>query len=237
MRLVTAILARNEGAPDRYLARVLKNALSFSDQVLLLDDASTDNTREIALELGVSVSKRPTGVPAWGKESSARQELWTWAAKEAKDGWLLIQDADMILQGDPRPYCYSWDMNSWAWPLVDLWDSEDKCRIDGPWAFGPRTPRPWLFRPSRGGGNLNFGPPDAMGRKDWKPVFQDRGVHVGHCPANYQLMCGVAPDLLWLHFAYAKPEHRQAKLQQYLAVQDQLSPLELAHARSIGDPS
>lgn len=233
--LVAAILSKNEGGPDRYLKRVLENSLSFADKVLLLDDDSTDNTREIALDLGVSVSKRPAGSPAWGKESSARAELWAWAAKEAKDGWVLVQDADMVLHGDPRPLCQTWDLNAWAIPLFDLWDSETTARVDGPWAGGPRIARPWLFRPSQGGDlPLSFGPPDAIGRKAWTPQWQDRGIHVGHCPANFQLRCGVVPpDIYWLHYAYLKPEHRKAKHQQYLSVKDQLSPFELQHAESI----
>ncbi len=233
--LVTAILAKNEGSPDRYLARVLENALSFSDKVLLLDDSSTDNTREIALDLGVSVSKRPAGAPAWGKESSARADLWEWGAREAKDGWLLLQDADMVLHGDPRPLCLSLDLNAWAFSLYDLWDSEDTARIDGPWKGGPAIARPWLFRPSQGGDQpLGFGPPDAIGRKNWTPQFSDRGIHVGHAPQNYQLRCGIAPpDIYWLHFAYLQKAHREAKYQQYLSVKDQLSEFELAHARSI----
>jgi hypothetical protein len=235
MKLVTAVLARNEGAPDRYLRCVLKNALSFSDKVLLLDDNSQDNTREIALDLEVSVSKRPASVPAWGAERSARQELWEWGAKEAKDGWLLLMDADMVLHGDPRPLCLSWDCNAWAFSLWDLWDDEQHARVDQWWAGGPTMPRPWLFCPSRGGDQpLTFGPPDAIGRKDWTPRWNDRGVHVGHCPQNFNLVCGIAPpDIYWLHYAYLKKEHRVQKYAQYLAVKDQLSEFELAHAASI----
>lgn len=216
MTLVTALLAKNEGGEDRYLKRVLENALSFSDKVLLLDDSSTDSTREIALDLGVSVSKRPAGTSAWGAERSARAELWDWGAKEAKDGWLLIQDADMILVGDPRPLTLSWEVNAWAWPLVDLWDSETTFRVDGPWAGGPRLPRAWLFRPSAAKG----------------ATWNDRGIHVGHAP-NFGWTIGVAPGVYWKHYAYLRPEHRKAKFEQYMGVKDQLSPFEFEHAQSI----
>src|SRR5207302_1681197 len=80
---------------------------------------------------------------SWGNESPARAELWERGAKLAKDGWLLICDADMLLQGDPRPLVASWECNAWAFALVDLWDSERTFRIDGPWAGGPAQPRPW----------------------------------------------------------------------------------------------
>jgi len=235
-RLVTALLAKNEGAPDRYLKRVLENALSFSDTVLLLDDASTDNTRDIALEMGVQVSVRPSGQAAWGAEKSAREELWGWLTKEAGDGWGLIMDADMLLVGDPRPYCNSWEVSAWAWGLWDLWDSEQTARIDGPWQLGPQLPRPWMFRMAAGKDTkLGFGPPDAMGRKAWTPAFQDRGIHVGHMPSNWPGPIGVADTLAWKHLAYLMPDHRKAKFEAYMRVKDQLSPFEYQHALSVAD--
>lgn len=236
--LVTALLAKNEGGADRYLVRVLMNALSFSDKVLLLDDCSTDNTREIALDLGVSVSKRPAGQPAWGAERSARQELWEWGAKEAKDGWLMILDADMVLVGDPRPLCLSWEAAAWSFALFDCWDDERHARVDQWWAGGPAVPRPWLFCPSRGNNeHLTFGPPDAMGRKAWTPQFNDRQIHVGHMPGNWNGACFPAPfpDYYLIHLAYMTKQHRLEKHKQYMSVADQLSPFELAHARSIVD--
>jgi glycosyltransferase involved in cell wall biosynthesis len=221
VRLVTAMLVRNEGAPDRYLRRVLARCAEFSDQILVLDDGSTDDTAEIASGCPKTlVKRRSSHDPAWGAEHSARAELWERGAKLAKDGWMLVADADMLLQGDPRPYCYSWELNAWAWPLLDLWDSETTFRVDGPWAGGPSLPRPWLFRPS------------AL---QSAPEWPTRGIHPGHAPLNFPLRCGVAPDLRWHHLAYLRKEHRERKLEQYMGVRDQLSPAELAHAASIND--
>ena len=220
-RLVTAILAKNEAAPDRYLRRVIERAKEFSDAVLVLDDGSTDDTASVARDLGCIVETR-SATPAWGAEAPARRELWERAALLADGGWVLICDADMELRGDPRPLTHSWGVASWAFPLVDLWNSEVTARVDGPWGFGPRTPRPWLFRPSA-----------LTGAAEWST----RGVHCGHAPANFDLAgpCGVADDLLWLHFSFLRPEHRRAKYEAYMKVADQLSPFELAHARSVID--
>lgn len=232
--LATALLAKNEA--DRYLRPVLERCLSFSDTVLVLDDRSTDDTAKLAKDLGCEVRGRSvlTG-DAWGKEAPARKELWDWAAAVCgNDGWVLICDADMVLQGDPRPYTLSWEMNAWAWPLLDLWDAETTYRVDGPWALGPRTPRPWLFKPSAAAGiDLQFGAPDAMGRKaTYTPQWGDRGIHVGHCPGNFPMVCGVA-DLLWHHYAYLRREDREAKHRQYMSVAEKLTPFERQHAESI----
>jgi hypothetical protein len=156
----------------------------------------------------------------WGAEAHARAELWERAAALAGDGWVLICDADMLLEGDPRPLTLSWDVQAWAWPLVDLWDSEHTFRVDGPWGHGPRTPRPWLFRPSA----------------TPEPQWPTRGIHCGHAPTNVAGPCGIAPEgIFWKHLAYVSAVHRAAKLAQYLAVQDQLTPFERAHALSVGD--
>lgn len=232
---MTAILAKNEA--DKYLRPVLERCLTFSDTVLLLDDRSTDATPQIATEMGCQVRTRSIlKDPAWGKETPARQELWDWAAEVCgPTGWVLICDADMMLHGDPRPYTMSWEVNAWAWPLLDLWDSETTYRVDGPWALGPRNPRAWMFKPSAAAGlQLQFGRPDTMGRQtSYTPQWGDRGIHVGHMPGNFPMVGAVAQDLVWHHYAYLTPAHRQAKYQQYLSVADQLSPAERAHAESI----
>src|SRR5947207_3762412 len=144
MRLVTALLVKDEA--NKYLTRVLKRCLEFSDEVLVLDDGSADNTVEIATELGCLVKQRPQP-GMWGNESPARTELWERGAKLAKDGWLLICDADMILEGDPRPLCDTWEVSAWAFFLWDCWDGDHHASVDQWWGYGLMTPRPWLCLP------------------------------------------------------------------------------------------
>ena len=229
MRLVTAILARNEAAEDRYLRRVITRCMEFSDDVLVLDDNSTDATRDVAAEMGCVVRVR-ADVAAWGAEALARAQLWDAAAELAgPDGWVLICDADMLLEGDPRPLCASWGVSAWAFPLVDLWDSEQTFRVDGPWGYGPRSPRPWLFRPQW----HEFAPVPF----DFIPLWPERGIHCGHAPENWKGPIGVAPDLFWKHLGWVRKEHRLRKAQQYASVASQLSEFERAHAQSILDDS
>lgn len=216
--LVTALLVRNEA--DKDLARVLDDAGRYSDQILVLDDCSTDRSRVVAKKHGAIVRTRRQG-GMWGNEAPARKELWDWGAMVAGDGWLLICDADQLLLGDPRPYCTSDIVNTWCFVLYDLWGEETRYRCDGYWQ-AHTLPRPWLFCPSRH--------PDG-----WMPQWPARGIHTGHCPVNWPVVAGVAPDLAWLHRAYLTPERRRVKLQQYLRQSDTLTPFELAHAHSIGD--
>ncbi len=215
--IITAILARNEAGRD--LPDVLARAATYSDQILLLDDRSTDGTADLARKYGAEV-KRRAGLPAWGTEAPARAELWDWAAEVAKDGWILICDADMLLEGDPRPLAASWAVNAWAWVLYDLW-SETEAREDEFWV-GHMIPRPWMVAPTR----VPAG---------WSPEWPERGIHCGHIPSNYPIVAGsVGPDTLyWKHRAYVTPGRRKAKWEQYQSQFHQMSEPERLHAASI----
>lgn len=222
VRLITAILARNEADPSRYLRRVIQGAMSWSDMVLVLDDHSTDETPAICREEGAWVIEREDAPPAWGNEAPARKELWDLAVEAADSGWLLILDADMTLSADPRPLMMTQELNSWAFPLYDLWDGEETYRADAPWQ-GHVTPRIWMVCPSRVPEN-------------WVADWPKRGIHCGHLPHNWPAVCGTAPEGYWLnHYAYVKPEHRQAKHEQYMSKAEQLTEAELLHVRSILD--
>ena len=160
---------------------------------------------------------------AWGKESPARQELWNWAAQEAGDGWVLICDADMILEGNPRDLIDTWELSAWAFVLWDCWDGEHQARVDGPWQYGPLTPRPWLFRPSV--------------CVNGAPQWATRGLHCGHAPLNLSGIIGVAPPdtYYWRHLAYCKATDRKQKHQQYMSNAPLLTEFERMHAMSIAD--
>ncbi len=220
-KVVGALLARNEAGEDRYLVRVIRDAQRWADEIVVLDDNSVDGTAEIARNLGCVVYTRDVQTPMWGAEAPARAQLWDLAAQRADDGWTLVFDADMLLDGDPRPLTHSWDCDAWAWGLMDLWQDEQHYRCDGPWAFGPVTARPWLFRPSA-----------LHEPAQWN---DSRKLHVGHAPLNLTGLVGVAPQLCWRHLSYVKPAHRRLKHQQYLSHAASLTPFEKSHAESIID--
>lgn len=218
MRLVTALLCKNEA--DRYLPRVIYRCREFSDEVLVLDDGSTDNTVQVATDLGCLVKQRPKS-GMWGNESPARAELWDRGAKLAKGEWLLICDADMLLHGNPRDLCHTTELSAWSFVLWDCWDGEHQARTDGPWQLGPVTPRSWLFHVGR-----------CMG--DRTPEWNTRGLHTGHHPLNIHGVSGLAPTDLywWQHLGWVESVQRAEKVERYLSVSNHLTEFEIAHARS-----
>ena len=222
MKLVAAILARNEAGPDRYLERVITRCREFSDTVVLLDDNSTDRTPQIAERMGCVVRTRSATDHAWGKEASARKELWEFASEYATDAnsWILVNDADQILVGDIRGLCQTREANTLCFTLYDLW-SETEYREDEFWR-GHLNHRPWAFSPHR--------VPDG-----WVPEWNTAQIHTGHSPINFPMVPLIAPPdaYYWKHYSYARPEHRQAKYAQYMAQANQLNPAQYAHAQSI----
>lgn len=217
--IVGAVVARNEA--DRYLAVTLESMWRVCDEILVLDDGSTDDTAMISRGTGCKVKQR-NGDVLWGNESSARAELWAWGSEVAKDGWLYISDADHELVGpaeDFKALTESWEVNCWGFRLYDCWDSPHRHRVDGQWAAF-HVARPWLFKPSVC--------PD--------PQWGSRGLHSGHAPCNFPHRLGVAPSALWLrHYGWMDATDRDAKVARYTAAAEHLQPAELAHLQSVTD--
>ena len=76
------ILAKNE---EKNISDCIKSC-SFAGEVLVIDDGSTDNTRQIAESLGARVIHRNMNGD-WGAQQ-------TFAIQQAKYPWIFFIDAD-----------------------------------------------------------------------------------------------------------------------------------------------
>lgn len=79
--LTTIIITKNE---EKNIARAIKS-VSFSDQIIVVDAQSTDQTVAIAQSLGAHVISRPWA--GYGPQKN-------YGAQAASPGWLLYLDAD-----------------------------------------------------------------------------------------------------------------------------------------------
>ena len=81
-KISALILAKNE---ERNIKACIET-LSFADEILVIDDFSTDKTKEIAESLGARVIQHGMNGD-WGKQQ-------TFAIKNARYEWVLFVDAD-----------------------------------------------------------------------------------------------------------------------------------------------
>lgn len=202
-----ALLARNEAGPDRYLERVLRNAFSFCDDVVVLDDHSTDATAGICRDAGCIVheldGEDSNGWWGEGREHTARHTLWNKACERAEGGFVYTFDADHELVGitprDFRRLLTASRVDAWACPLWDCWDSDEQHRVDGYWQAW-RSPRVWLAR--------------AYPATDWP----ERGIHVGHLPPREWRVGLMPPNAAIRHLGYIVTAQRVDKQRKYLQI-------------------
>ncbi len=88
MKLSVVITTKNEAANIAASVRSFDDAVARGEaEVIVVDNASTDDTKEIASELGAAVYDK-------GPERSAQRNLgW----QKARGEWVIVLDADMII--------------------------------------------------------------------------------------------------------------------------------------------
>jgi glycosyltransferase involved in cell wall biosynthesis len=220
-QLIVAAMVRNEA--DRFLRSALSAWGQFADDIIILDDSSTDNTKEICTSAGANVIDAEMDEAAWGKEALTRAKLFNSALEAANEGdYIFFLDADMVPARNPRSLMET-EADAMAFVLYDLWANEDDrlyFRNDTFWQ-GHLMPRVWMIQKPE------------IPEKGW--TWNDRGIHCGHLPLNLRSsrIVSAPSDYGLLHYAYLTPSLRAEKASQYLSVRSQLTTFEVAHASSI----
>lgn len=219
-KLIVGMIVRNEA--KRYLQTILKSIEDYASplvelKIIILDDASTDNTPEVCESFPNTIVGKRTGKPLWSEnEAKLRSQLWEMIRKEKSD-WVLIQDADELFPSVFKARLSELLNTNWDWfnfRLCDMWD-EEHYRIDGYWSPSFRR----LFR------------------------FKDEpfGVtgHI-HCPpipqyavsSNHGTCC---MDIRVKHFSWVGEENRKEKMVRYSQIQ--MSGINAAHRDSVFKPA
>lgn len=215
---------KDDGPKHVTIASIVKNAedmlptalncwTSMADRVMVMDNGSTDTTRDILSSTKVEWTTHD--VPMDGAESQARQALWDWASADAD--WLVILDSDHVVAKDFRPYLRGRHVQFWVY---DMW-GEKTFRDDKWW-----RPRPWWSAVRLSGPKQDY-------------VFSPRGWHCGHLPqnGNFGQATKLPRECAILHYGYSTPERRERHFDAYMSRRHVLSPLEVYHARTILDPA
>ena len=98
------IVAKNE---ENRLPSCLA-ACSFAKEIILVDDESTDRTREIAEAFGARVFKKK--MRNWGEQQ-------TFAIKQATQPWLLLLDCDEIINEELADSIRNLAILKWISPM------------------------------------------------------------------------------------------------------------------------
>ncbi len=223
-RIIASMVARNE-APH-YLEPVLERLAGQVDEIVFTDDASTDNTVEIAAKYTdkIQVLETPMFTVHEGK---FRQKAWDFlesAVQPTTDDWILAIDADEMLYEDQSNQMRI-NCSNEQYEVINIWFyhmwNETSFRVDGGWRPHGST---------------------RLFRYDHNGVFNDRVLASGSEPKFVQWKAVYFKDsflvdsgLKMQHLSYIKDEDKAAKYERYSTLDGGLYHNN-SHIESIMDP-
>jgi len=199
LSVIGAMRIKNE---TQWIRRSIESQLDICGKVLVLDDHSTDDTRDIVRSFGsrcVLIESPFEGVDEGRDKSFLLKHLIA-----ADPEWVLLIDGDEVLEkgaGDViRREMMVERVVSYRLRVAYFWDSENKVRVDGIYA---NFSRPSLFR-VRGQSGLYF------------PTGAGGNFHCGSCPEGLRGgEGGIVSDARIKHYGYLTWEERQRKYEFY----------------------
>lgn len=203
------------------LRRVLHNLEGWVDEIVVLNDASTDCTSELCLECPkVTILVRSPEPLFSVNESSMRSRLWQIAVERRPD-WLLAIDADELFEEriveeidglvNQREY------DAIDFRLFDFWKGETHYRVDGAWNPWNRFVR-FLVRY------------DPHRQATWPNL----PVHSGRWPLEYRRgISSYQSDVRVKHLGWVNPEEHRQKYEFYAEWDRRLYGRVMPHTESI----
>ncbi|MEY8001760.1 glycosyltransferase family 2 protein [Clostridium sp. Mt-5] len=205
-KITLAMLMRNESG--KFLERVLTHAAKYVDNVVILDDASEDNSVEICKKVfeNMPLTLVQNEKHGFNNEVILRKQLWEITVNTNPD-WILFLDADEIFEDRIckiiRELINQPDFDYYAFRLYDMWN-ESHYREDFYWR-SHKYYRPFLIRYQP---NFNY---------NW----QEKPLHCGRIPENIFSLPGCICYIKLKHLGWSTKELRQSKYIRYLKADPQ----------------
>ena len=207
-KLVAMMLAHNEA--DRYLERVIDNTLLFCDEIIIMDDHSTDDTLRVMRKM-MTIFEYQGRIDfyhancSWENESKLREELLRAALLHSPD-WLIAIDADELYEADRMneqlPYLMSQADAEWVgFRFFDMWDDEQHYRDDDNWPAGTHY-APRMFR-------ADVWKVRTLGYGGFE--WPDMRRHCGSIPSNVLKLQGINSSVRVKHLGWMKSTDRDKK--------------------------
>jgi len=200
MKLIASAIVRNE--TRRYLEPWLGHLLTFCDEVRLLDDGSTDGTREIAAGFDEVYVRANHGPAFFEDESAARNHLLTWTMQGDPD-YVLSIDADEFI-GDTETLRFHLGQAAAVYSLTmrEVWKIDGLkvgLRVDGLWG-DRRCPLLWRA------------PAELRGTR-WR--IPKRKLACGREPQAVRGQRGFDTGVGIYHFGWTREADRTARAERY----------------------
>ncbi|PQP84379.1 glycosyl transferase family 2 [Paenibacillus sp. PCH8] len=220
-KLTAMLQVRNERG--RYLEEVLHDLSEFVDEIVIVDDASTDGTPEICKAFPKVVRLEVLEKPLFAEEWRLRNTLWQAAAGTRPD-WLLSVDADELYSTEAKKAIralINQEYADWfAFRFYDMWDGRTHYREDDLWCLHKRHTAS-LVRYMPG----------------YPYFYPQQNHHVPRLPLSCTVLPGVSTELKVQHLGWAGSlEDRVRKYLRYKRIDPSGEWGSLAHYESILDP-
>lgn len=200
-RITLSMIVKNE--EGRYLEEVLKHAVKYIDNAVIINDASTDRTEEICKNILKDIPHRiiTNETSLFSKEYKLRRQQWDETIKTDPD-WILSLDADEIFEDriitQIKELTKNKHVDAYLFRLYDMWN-ENYYREDMYWNAHKRYTT-FLIR--------------------YQPRFKYRftktNQHCGRFPNNINNLPSAKSEIRLKHFGWARKEDRLKKYNRYM---------------------
>jgi len=221
-KLTAMMIVRNEA--NRYLKDVLDHLTAFVDYIIILDDASTDETPEICASYQKVILHRNEESLFYQHEARLRARLWELTAESGPD-WILAVDADEIfedrIQNEIKSLIDQVDFDGVEFRMFDFWKSATHYRVDGFWNPWPR----FSLLLARYFPEIEYTWPDLPFHSGRWPVFYRGGNFI-----TFQ------SDIRVKHYGWARGEEHKEKYLAYKAADPEGKYSSREHLESVLAP-
>jgi len=218
-KLTAMMVVRNEAG--RYLREVLEDLSEWVDEIVILDDASDDDTPSICTGCHKVVRFERNSLPMFiNHEGKLRARLWTMVEETGPD-WILAIDADELfeprMRHEVRDLINQVEYDAVEFRLFDFWGCLSHYRVDGEWNPWNRFVR-LLVR-------------HVPGRRCTWP---DVPIHVGRWPLEYRgPLLTFHSDIRVKHLGWVRADEHRSKYELYRAREVEARGAPSKHTESI----
>lgn len=200
-KIVLSMVVKNEA--NNYLKMVLEDAIKYVDEVLIIDDCSSDNTVEICESVLKDFPHKIilNKYSMFSNEYKLRQKQWKETIK-LNPGWMLFLDADEVFEKKMKQ-CIKYlinndDVDVYCFPWYDMWNDR-QYRSDNLWQ-----------------GHNHYMPVLLRYQPKFHYKFRKTAQPCGRVPKNIYMLNNVNCDIRIKHYGWSKSSDRKRKYERYM---------------------